>query len=198
MMNADETSYQAELYRLMAQLLRFPDDGLASCVGALRGMFTQDADEQRILANMERALAGEGLSLQDLEVDYTALFIGAFKMMAPPYASYYLDGERQLGGPSTVAVERVYRDCGLVLAQNPKQPGDHLAVMLEFLFELLRRSVAEHDPALENQARAFFRTYVMGWVGELGEAVRAFAKTPFYAALGELLPLVLVDDSLLL
>ena len=150
------------------------------------------------------AAAGSGAAtLQALQVDYTALFIGSFKMWAPPYASYYLDGEGQLGGESTLKVERAYREGGRMLNQEHKQPGDHVATMCEFLFDLLRRSAqaaeagrAEEAAALEGRAAAFHATYLASWMYPFARLVGDHAGTSFYRALGELVPLAVVEDAL--
>ncbi|WP_165172576.1 molecular chaperone [Adlercreutzia sp. ZJ242] len=244
LMTEEELICQATVLRLAARLLRYPADGagapeLAACARELAGLFTDEADEHALA--LEAAAAAERAEGLELERDYTALFIGAFEMLAPPYASYYLDGERRLGGASTVAVERAYERFGLVLAESRKQPGDHLATMCEFLFAVLRdaalageaAAVAGGDAAAGEDAAAggaaageaaaaggsvvaggdaaaaradelvrlasdFFARYVRPWVGAMSGSVVSCAQTDFYRNLGRLLPLVLVEDSLLI
>ena len=48
-----------------------------------------------------------------VQLEYTRMFIGSFRMYAPPYASYYMDGEGQMYGPTAVAVEDLYAQFGL-------------------------------------------------------------------------------------
>lgn len=132
----------------------------------------------------------------DLRTDYTALFIGAFEMLAPPYASYYLDGAFQLGGPTTVAVERCYRQCGMVLAGEPRRPGDHLATMLEFVSALLERG-SNGDEDAAGQAASFCRAYLNGWVREFARLTSSRAKTEFYRSVGEFAAETLVRGVLL-
>lgn len=213
LMTEEELAYQATVFRLTSRLMRYPADGagaseLAACAHELAGLFVDEADE-RALA-LEAAAAAERAEGLELERDYAALFIGAFKMLAPPYASYYLDGERRLGGASTVAVERAYERFGLVLAQSRKQPGDHLATMCEFLFAVLRDAALAGEAAaagdgadaaradeLARLAGDFFARYVRPWVGAMSASVVSCAQTDFYRSLGRLLPLVVVEDSLL-
>ncbi|WP_172135319.1 molecular chaperone [Adlercreutzia sp. ZJ473] len=219
LMTEEELICQATVLRLTARLLRYPADGagapeLAACARELAGLFTDEADEHALA--LEAAAAAERAEGLELERDYTSLFIGAFEMLAPPYASYYLDGERRLGGASTVAVERAYERFGLVLAESRKQPGDHLATMCEFLFAVLRdaalageAAAADGDAAggdaaaaradeLARLASDFFARYVRPWVGAMSASVVSCAQTDFYRNLGRLLPLVLVEDSLLI
>lgn len=206
-MTRDELTYQALVYRFAAQLLRYPDAGLAVCARGLGELFAVGAREQVLLEKMAACVGQEGGTAADaaleLERDYTALFIGALKMLAPPYASYWLDGEHQLGGPTTVALERRYRTHGMVLAQERKQPGDHIATILEFAFVLMRDAAqatedgeTQRADALLGEAQHVFETWIAPWVGDMSALVVSNAKTRFYRYLGELLPLVLVEDSL--
>ncbi|MDO4291244.1 MAG: molecular chaperone TorD family protein [Eggerthellaceae bacterium] len=229
-MGNDEKIFSARLYQLMAQMLRYPTDvrELEEGARALQGLFAEGSEEHALCSRMLEALhggakaAGEAGAadnvagaatdqtdpadpdvLQALQVDYTALFIGSFKMWAPPYASYYLDGEGQLGGETTGRVERAYREGGRALSQERKQPGDHAAVMCEFLFDLLRRSAqaaeagrAEEAAALEARAASFHATYLASWMHPFARLICDHAGTSFYRALGELVPLAVVEDAL--
>ena len=185
-------------------------DLLAESAHELAGLFVEGAREHELAANMEQAAreaanAADAARMLDLQRDYTALFIGALEMAAPPFASYWLDGAHQLGGPTTTAVEQAYGAYGMRTQQRRKQPGDHLSTMLEFLFVLLRDAAsaleakdADSSELLVSQARDFFGTYVQPWVGDMSALVQARARTDFYRDLGALLPLVVIDDSLLM
>lgn len=172
---------------------------LAATARELAALFTSDAEEHALACLMAESAEREGAG--QLAIDYTALFIGAFEMLAPPYASYYLDGQRQLGGASTVEVERAYADFGLVLSQARKQPGDNLATMCEFLFAVLRDAALAGEDAQRREhlvalSHGFFLRYVRPWVCDLSALIIRHARTNFYHELGKLLPLVLVEDSL--
>lgn len=185
-------------------------DLLAESAHGLASLFAEGMREHELAANMEQAAreaaeAADAACVLDLQRDYTALFIGALEMAAPPFASYWLDGAHQLGGPTTTAVEQAYGAYGMRVQQRRKQPGDHLSTMLEFLFVLLRDAVsaleakdADLSERLVSQARDFFDTYVQPWVGDMSALVQAHAQTGFYRDLGALLPLVVIDDSLLM
>ncbi|MDR1184955.1 MAG: molecular chaperone TorD family protein [Coriobacteriales bacterium] len=198
MMTTDELAYQANTYRLVAQLLRYPTPDLKQGIQEARSLFFENSEEFRMLYLMDQCVLAKDADMLNLEIDYAALFIGSLTMLAPPYASYYLDGNYQLGGPSTVAIEREYRRCGLALKSDRKQPGDHLATMLEFLFDLLRQVVIRNKRSLENEARVFFQTYLQDWICDFCDLIKVHAQTRFYAVLSEFLPLVLLSDSLLL
>lgn len=204
-MTQAEMAYQATLYCLVSRLLSYPEDARAqeACACELAGLFEEGCKEHELLADAQEAARQAGT--QRLQVDYTALFIGSFEMLAVPYASYYLDGEHRLGGVSMREIERAYAKCGLVLdqAHGRKQPGDHIATLCEFLFVLLRDAASADAQGarrseLVGQARDFFACYVLPWVRLMADSVARHAQTDFYRNVGKLLPLVLVEDSLLL
>ncbi len=58
--------------------------------------------------------AGEGF--EELTIDHARLFVGPFALLAPPYGSVYLEGERRLMGDSTLAAGECYNEVGLELA----------------------------------------------------------------------------------
>ena len=85
---------------------------------------------------MEAALlAHEGI--EELTIDHARLFVGPFALLAPPYGSVYLEGERRLMGDSTLAVGECYREVGLEVAAGFNGTPDHIAAELEFMHFLV-------------------------------------------------------------
>ena len=85
---------------------------------------------------MEAALlAHEGI--EELAIDHARLFVGPFALLAPPYGSVYLEGERRLMGDSTLAVGECYREVGLEVAAGFNGTPDHIAAELEFMHFLV-------------------------------------------------------------
>ncbi len=69
--------------------------------------------------------------LQELEVEYTSLFVSAHPSIpCPPYQSYFEEGK--VYGKASVEAERRYRERGLDYVYE-SEPSDHIAVELEFL-----------------------------------------------------------------
>lgn len=200
-MTEDEIAYQALIYKHTSALLRYPEKDIAAALDGLLELFGNTSREFELLEKMRESYdhIAQADPL-DLERDHTALFIGALKMLAPPYASYYLDGQRQLNGPSTLKILNAYSACGLDHSPKRNQPADHIATMLEYLFELLRRALADAEckDAIIDDAREFFGSFLLPWIKPFCESVRLNAKTAFYADLATLLPEVLIADSLLI
>ena len=65
-------------------------------------------------------------NLEKLKVEFARLFIGPYRLAAPPYGSIYLDEERKIMGDSTIDVRRRYIESGLSLAGHVQgRPGPY-------------------------------------------------------------------------
>jgi TorA maturation chaperone TorD len=76
-------------------------------------------------------------TLQELLVDYAALFVGPFETIAPPLGSVHLEEQPVLMGESTRNLLDIYRQAGLDMAENFNGPADHIIAELEFLAYLI-------------------------------------------------------------
>ncbi len=147
------------------------------------------------LAAVARGL-GEAFSAEGPEsllLDYTRLFLGPTHIIAIPYGSVWLDGQKTVMGESTLAVQELYREGGFEIGDEFREPPDHIAAELEFLYLLIYRENEAHrngEPeALKAMAdlRARFLDEQLGrWVGPFTAAVRAGAESSFYRELAEL------------
>ncbi len=151
------SSAAADIYTLLAQLMRYPEDG-AICALLLEALLQLT----ETLAWREEAEALEDWRAQTLDLcgelrpEYTRLFItAARRTTVPPYASVYLDGEGLLQGRSTERIHDFYRSCGYELARS-EVPADHICLQLDFLAALAR----EGHEAWEHE---FLRTFFRPW-----------------------------------
>lgn len=160
-----------------------PDDG------ALAGLQQPDdgacgafADSVRNL--LEAATCFESRTAERLA--YTRLFIGSFKMEAPPYASYYLEEARTLNGRAAVEVASIYRQFGIELDPKEAAPADHLRYLLAFLALMARRYEETGEAALAEAYADFRDDYVLSWIDAFKALVERNAEAPYYPALVEL------------
>ena len=117
------------------------------------------------------------------QLDYTRLFIGSFKMYAPPYASYYLDGADQIFGPTAVAVEDLYAQFGLEIKSDEHDMPDHIRYLLVFMSLLARafEQTGSRDMALAYED--FKQEFLDSWSAEFSEKVHTYTEYAFYPAL---------------
>jgi len=185
---------RAAVYRLLSACYYQPEPAfLAEDVfGQLR----------RALAVLDEDLAGQAALLDDafrndsqdsLLLDYSRLFLGPFAILAKPYGSIYLDGEKVAMGDSTLQALACYREGAFELAGEFRELPDHVAVELEFLYLLTFReneALATGDAAAFGRAStlkgAFLRDHLGRWVAPFSERVRRGAGTDFYRMLASL------------
>jgi TorA maturation chaperone TorD len=125
--------------------------------------------------------------LDALSLDFSRLFLGPYKMHAPPYGSVYLDGERQIMGESTLEVRNIYRESGLDISSDFRNPPDHIAAELEFMYFLILKEIeaignSDIDATvnvLEKQ-RTFLRENLRAWVFDFADTIEEKAETDFY------------------
>lgn len=130
---------------------------------------------------------------ETLLLDYTRLFLGPSHILAKPYGSVWLEGEKTVMGDSTMAVLDLYREGGFDIDDEFLELPDHVAVELEFLYLLIFR---ENEARLQGDTdklnsvidlkRRFLSQHLGRWVGPFAEAVKGGAESVFYRQLAEL------------
>jgi len=172
---------RAQTYKVLAECFYAPDDKL---IALLRDVSESPSDFICQIANV----AGQVIELEPLRVDHAKLFVGPYKLLAPPYGSVYLEDGR-LMGQSTIQAKNLYSEEGLdfVLGEAP----DHVSVELEFMYLLISRAIEAADRSDFGQERCYRqkqRSLLAGhlgqWVPTFGSKVEDAAQTEFYRTLG--------------
>ncbi len=126
--------------------------------------------------------------LEEVQYEYTRLFVNGYpKTACPPYESVYREGT--MLGELAMDVYLIYQDWGLEITRE--EAGDHLAVLLEFMYYLSSLlDVVEDDElrqAVEGEIRAFWKEHIESWLPKfVGDLVES-AEMPFYTLLGNML-----------
>ena len=101
-----------DIYRFLALAMRYPEaevittEFLDSFETLLAGLAQQTARDD---VRQWRQKAGRRI-ISDLQIAYTRLFINAIpRVIAPPFASVYMDGDGSLQGPTTEKTRDWYR-----------------------------------------------------------------------------------------
>lgn len=169
------------IYHFLAGAMRYPDRywSLAEYPAALSplleglGMFS-DAE------NLCRTINEDKDYLESLQIEHTRLFINAIPhVIAPPYASVYLDSDCMLYGPSAEKVRSFYREQGYDLPAEADIP-DHLCLELEFLALL-----AGEGKSLELEF--FLANHFRPWFPSFQQRVLRACRHPYYAVLVNLI-----------
>ena len=170
MVTSNTTEDRSATYRLLSCCYYPPDERL---VEALR--------ESDVRALRQITVP----TLDKLKVDYAQLFVGPFDVAAPPYGSVYLEHDRRICGDTTMDIIARYREEGLQVTL--KEPADHVAVELEYMYLLALRQMqasAEHHEGLATRymqkQRDFLQTHLGVWVVMFTQRIVEHARTGFY------------------
>lgn len=131
--------------------------------------------------------------IDELLLDYTRLFLGPTEILAQPYGSVWLEGQKQLLGETTLAVVELYREGGFDIDSEFREVPDHVAAELEFLYllifrqnEAIRAADAARLASVTDLERRFLAEHLGEWAGPFAQAIRAGAQSAFYGALADL------------
>ena len=111
------------------------------------------------------------LDAEAAKMEYTRLFLGPDKLIAPPWESCYTSKERALFQESTLHVRSWYQQYSYVPAGYPTHPDDHISLMMHFLALTTERAKAclEQDllcgykSLLEGQ-KLFEKNHILNWM----------------------------------
>ncbi len=147
----------------------------------------------------DAAKAGRDLhnSLQELEqekmrVDYAALFVGPFELIAAPYGSVYIEKNRRVMGDSTLNAGSFYKEAELSV--NIMEPPDHIIIELEFMYYLCSKEASAAKSGLADESQKFrdiqVRFYydaMEPWVFQFCKAIKGGTDNKYYIHLSECL-----------
>ena len=190
-----------DAYRLLADCYHRPEQSLLDNVGKLAACMDRVcSDAKQYIKSMRADIIGMA-GVESLAVDYARLFVGPFNLLAPPYGSVYLEGERQVMGASTADVQMRYRAVGLDVDTGFKDAPDHVAAELEFMHFLIFKAMEAADQGdtdhvvtcLTNQ-QSFLEIHLGAWIHDFASKVIENATTSFYRYLARATETFIRDD----
>ncbi|KAF0188557.1 MAG: putative component of anaerobic [Desulfobulbaceae bacterium] len=185
-----ETSTSQDLsffYRFLARCMQYPDPqwmnedffqaffNLVETLGA-------NAEGKEIQVALEQSPD----PIEALQIEYTRLFInGAPHVVAPPYASVYMD--KSLQGAFALKTLSFYRAKGFAMEKDADLP-DHLIHELEFLSLLAQ----ENDLAGEEE---FLTTLFRPWYKQFCPRVGQETRHPYYRMVVNLIDFFTTEEK---
>ncbi len=162
----------ASLYHFLAQCMQYPDpqwmnDDFFPIFYQLLETLGAASEAKEI----EKTLAQSSDPLEELQIEYTRLFINGFPhVVAPPYASVYMD--QSLQGGFALKTLNFYRTKGYLMEESADLP-DSLIHELEFLSLLAEE--ADFDGEEE-----FLSTLFRPWYKQFCPRVAQETRHPYY------------------
>jgi putative dimethyl sulfoxide reductase chaperone len=186
---------RADVYRILAECYRSPDEGFLRALGDLAGGSPTAALNQIVQA---AALA----DIDTLQIDHARLFIGPYKLLAPPYGSVYLE-DGVLMGNSTINIEDFYRQEGM--EASGEDVPDHITAELEFMCVLIGREIEAVEAGqidttrdYRRKQKMFLGVHIGAWIAEFADRIQQNAQTEFYKTLGRITVQFVQEDHQLL
>jgi len=194
MIEIDDTTRRGDCFKLLAACFYEPEKPLfiEEKVGEKLGQLldNQTLDGARAARAMQSAL--EEQSQEKLSIDYAALFVGPFELLAAPYGSIYIEKKRLVMEDSTVNAARYYQEADL--AVDIKEPPDHIVIELEFMYYLCSKEVSAAKNGLTDEAERFrdlqirfFHNALEPWLEQFCETIMKATDNMFYVHLSECL-----------
>ena len=181
---------RADSYKLLSECYYLPDNALIQKIVDI-------TQTNQFFAELCNCIPS-GFELESLKIDYTQLFVGPFKLLAPPYGSFYFEDSRIMG-ESTIDVRNWYEKEGLDVVI--KDAPDHIAMELEFMYYLIaKQTQATNEENLQNiqlyqqKQKTFLYSHLARWVPEFAENVQKYAQTEFYKKLAQLTEMFIQKD----
>ncbi len=184
----DESAHLADIFAFLALLMRYPedtffDDEFLDTLESLLIRLNLHQLHQKI--TVWRASVAD--PLLDAQIEYTRLFINtAPHLVAPPFGSVYLEGDKSLQGKSTEKTRDFYRQYGFDIV-NAAEPADHIFLELEFLSCLYRQGEDE-------AADTFSRTLLLPWFYQFSQKITPELRHPFFEVSIQLITLFVKED----
>jgi TorA maturation chaperone TorD len=112
-----------------------------------------------------------------VEFAFNRLFIGPKALLAPPFASVYLEPEPQLMGRTTLQIRELYTLLDLQSPWKNVVPDDHISLELDAYRQLLAAEAATHAPELA-LARGYLAAHLRRWLPAFAARVQSAGVTP--------------------
>lgn len=165
-------------FKTFAKLCYYPDSKLVSLLfddvitQFLTALEIEDSNINQLASWLKTFKSKEEL-LETLQVEYTHLFITSFPSIhAPMFKSFYY--EKEILGESTEKIMDIYDKFGFRVSEEMKEPADHLAILLEFVYRL-----TELENSYEDQI-FFIKNEILSWIEKLGQKINSNSEIPFY------------------
>lgn len=108
-----------------------------------------------------------------VEFSFNRLFVGPRALLAPPYASIYLDNDpNRVMSDSTMQIRQFYGLLGLVSPWMNKIPDDHIALELDALWQIDTALNISDTPQLRD-IREYLLAHLQQWVPNFQQRIRS-------------------------
>ena len=101
---------------------------------------------------------------QDVEFEFNRLFVGPQAVLAPPFASVYLESEPHVMGETTLMVRRLCQTVGLVSPWQGQIPDDHISLELDACLHMRSGLLKSGSEQLGDIYSYFLNAHMARWI----------------------------------
>ena len=207
MLDFQSAQIPSNAYGLMSLGLSFPNESFLRVLSSKSWLVKLDdtlGDNESLRVIHDSCVELQGVSesllhkgaisaLEELNGDYTKLFLVPGPAQIHPYESMHQGNGSTLISQFTVEVLKTYRDDDLTLSEKEKEFPDHFTVECEYLAHLARRELgvlvngrSDIATSLRMRASVFVCEHLGQWGLLFSRQVTAQAMTAFYKEMGRL------------
>ena len=190
-----------DIYKGLSTCYYFPDRRLNAQLDVLVNQLAFMGSNALSCAVMMRSDLGPDDNLEPLKVEFARLFVGPYRLAAPPYGSIYLEGKQRIMGDSTVDVRNRYLDSGLAIAETFKDAPDHIAAELEYMYYLVTNEIeAIHSEKLDEsfeslqKQKSFLTDHLGAWIVDFSRTAERSTNQEFYRNLAKATKIFVTED----
>jgi len=178
---------RSKIYRLLKNVfLKPPSHDLLDYLREHNGV-GESAGNQDIAKGLELLRKGADCDSEKLALEHTRLFIGPYRLPAPPYESVYRTDDRLVMQQPTIDVRKAYLQAGLEVKGIYTSPDDHISAELEFMEYLCDKTASSLKTQNAREAmkhielqRKFLEEHLNKWVPAFSEDIIKNTKQDFY------------------
>jgi len=182
---------RGNVFRLLSECYLMPSQQMLGNIHDLAEMLKSVCPEVVPHIGQLKSVSRHGWDIEKINVDYARLFVGPYTLLAPPYGSVYLEGQRRVMGDTTLDVMQGYMEAGLSVSEDFRDAPDHISAELEFMYYLVHKEIEAVAGGaymiaadyLEKQ-KCFLENHLGVWISKFSTRVMENAHTEFYRALG--------------
>lgn len=115
---------------------------------------------------------------QDVEFAFNKLFVGPQAILAPPFASVYLQDEPHVMGETTLMVRHLYQMVGLVSPWKGKIPDDHISLELDACLHMRMGLLKSGSSQLCDIYSYFLNEHMARWIPAFLERINRAQELP--------------------
>lgn len=183
----EDNEIRSKIYRLLKNVfLKPPSHDLLDYLREFNGV-GESAGNQDIARGLELLRKGADCEPEKLALEHTRLFIGPYRLPAPPYESVYRTDDRLVMQQPTIDVRKAYREAGLEVKGIHTNPDDNISAELEFMEYLCDKAASSlknqdaHEAMKHTELQQkFLEEHLNKWIPAFSDDIIKNTKQDFY------------------